>query len=141
MLRDCREFYRILWKNRYGHVKEEKLKWVPLFKNFFKELGLNENFGELHTENYITFCYRVLKFSPKEKSEYNKRQLKIGPMKVFKKYNVKDRDVFLTHPVFSRLYLFLYYTFFPLYLKETKEEFKKMVCIELINVFNNCLNE
>jgi hypothetical protein len=61
-------------------------------------------------------------------------------LSVFQNYTVNDRDQFLTHPVFSRLYCLLYYTLLPLYLQEMKEEFKEMVLIELLNIFDLMLH-
>lgn len=139
LLRDCREFYRLVWEWRYEHVLNKDENQKALYKNIFRELGINEGFSDLCLINYKTFFNRVLNLPPDEKSKYHKMQKQKGPMKVIKKYNVKDRDLFLTHPVFSKLYVFLYYTFYPLYVKETKDAFKDVVQLELINVFKNLL--
>lgn len=61
-------------------------------------------------------------------------------LKVFNNYSVVDRDKFLTHPVFSKLFSLLFYTFLPVYRYTTKEEFKEVVLIELLNVLDLMLN-
>ena len=94
-MRDCREFYRIIWECRYKHVKDKNKIEKTLYKNIFNELGLNEHYGELCLIDYKTFFNRVLNLPPDLKSKYHKLQIKGGPMKVMKGYNVKDRDVFL----------------------------------------------
>lgn len=142
VMRDCRKFYRVLWKHRFGHVAnmDDRVK-QQCVKTLLIEIGINPKYVDLDPKRYILFFDRQ-SMPTRGRVARNEACLKdFPPLAVLQGYSVTKRDNFLTHPVFGTLYILLYYTFFSHYINETKEEFKEVVSIELLNVMSKVLNE
>lgn len=141
VIRDCREFYRILWKARFGHtnLNEESLQRLCL-KRLLQDLDINQEYAGFDIKYYLKFFLRYVKPKRAEKEKNSDVPKNLNILSMFTKYSVIDRDQFLNHPVFGKLFIFLYYTFLPVYLKEIKREFEDMMLHELLNMFDQCLH-
>lgn len=120
--------------------EDTKKAWI---RQLLFDLNINFTFADVFSKSLLLFFDRLsqpTKGKNGGKSKQPKITDKTNVLSVFDNYSVADRDQLVTHFVYGRLYVILYYTFFGLYLEETKEEFKDMVTTELLNVMDKCLH-
>ena len=139
IIRDLKAFYVILWKKRFGHVFVKSNKQLTiLLKTLFADLNISEHFVEDQVDIYGYFfsCSNeyILKMKEQCNAKSDKKKKDVC-MNVFYNYNVLDRDHFLSHPVFSRFFCLVFYTFFPVYESKMKEEFTDPMISEVLNIF------
>ena len=143
ILRDCREFYRILWEVRFpqSDIYEDESNEIFL-KKLFKWININPELANNQAAMYMKFFGRYTKIPYRIKApKWRGFKTPKDVLSVFKNYSVIERDRFVTHPVFSKLFLLLFLTFFPIYLTKMKQEFKEVVTSELLFIMNNSINE
>ena len=143
ILRDWREFYRILWEVRFpqSDIYNNESNEV-LLKKLFKCLNINSEFATNQASLYMRFFGRYTKIpykikAPKSRGYRHPKDV----LSVFKNYSVIERDKFITHPVFSKLFLLLFFMLLPVYLQKMKQEFQEVVTNELVYILNRLTNE
>ena len=115
VMRDCREFYRILFKNRFHRMDyQEDDQKLDCIKILLQELG----FPEFEEENLIfSFNFFLqIHLSEKNKSKYEGilSESSCG-FDALSRYTNQSRTMFLEDPLCSRLLYFLYRNYLDFY--------------------------
>mmetsp|Transcript_4693 Transcript_4693/g.5398 ORF Transcript_4693/g.5398 Transcript_4693/m.5398 type:complete len:229 (-) Transcript_4693:40-726(-) len=127
VLRDMREFYRILFRKRFHLSEYRTLEGVKdCLHTFFKELGLNpshEDLNDIHLFRYVhqTHLYTSIKILQKGST------MDDSPFKAIEKYNDSRFRTLLKHPLCARMFYFVFNNFLEHYFPLIKEEYKESV--------------
>ncbi|CAI2374145.1 unnamed protein product [Moneuplotes crassus] len=144
LFRDCREFFRILFKHRFHRMDyqtcEAKLSCIKILT---EELG----FPLFADDNLIFFFqfFHQIHLSEKNKAKY-KDILTENPIGVeaLNRYTNQSRTLFLKDPMCSRLLYFVYQNYKELYSTFLSMNIKLKVeeCITyFLDQYNSCLSE
>ena len=132
IMRDCREFYRILFKNRFHRMDyqdhEDKIKCI-------QTLTLELGFPDFREDNliYSYNFFHQIHLSEKNKAKYqNILSDHSTGFDALNWYTNKTRTLFLEDPLCSRLLYFLYRNFLSAYSELLSKNIKSKV-IECIN--------
>ena len=91
ILRDVREFYRILFRNRFHHLEfKDSQKAYECLNNMFDEIGIS--LQDKHKNSIKLFRY----VHQSHKSRSNEKELEDSPFEVIEKYNEAYRKSFMT---------------------------------------------
>ena len=128
IVRDWREFYRIIWNYRYSFLnnKSKPGYFESCLRDFLETLDINGEFSTHELGLYKEFFLRRTRRT-KEQIKMNVKVEEKGYkdfLCIYKKYRVKLRNKIVLHPVFGKLFIMLFYTLLPLYIKEMKKDFK-----------------
>lgn len=108
VLRDIRDFYRILFRNRFYSYnyrnKHYQREWI---RDFLLELNLPLPDTVLEYQFFFTFVHQThrLKHDGRSMNRYDEMQQ--NPFWAIDCYNTKTRQTFLSHPISSRMIHFV----------------------------------
>ena len=133
-MRDCREFYRILFKNRFHRMDyqehDEKIKWI---QTLIQELGF-PGFCEDNLIYSYNFFHQI-HLSEKNKAKYDDiLSESLTGFDALTRYTNQSRTMFLEDPLCSRLLYFLYRNFQEVYNELLSKNIKDKVqeCIDYV---------
>ncbi|CAI2369336.1 unnamed protein product [Moneuplotes crassus] len=132
IVRDLREFYRILFRRRF-HLSEYKtLEGIKsCMKTLFTELGFN-----LNDEDVCDYhLFRYLHQTHKSTSQKNLEGFTLrgdSPFRSVEKYNDTRYNDFLTHTLGSQIFYFVFKNFRREYLPSVKSEVRPTI-VKMIN--------
>ena len=127
IMRDCREFYRILFKNRFHRMDYQdhgdKIKCIQIL---IHELGFPE-----YCEENLIYSYNFfhqLHLSEKNKDKYDDFIFKTPTgFDALTRYTNESRTMFLEDSMWSRLLYFIYRNFQEVYFKLLSSNIKDNV--------------
>lgn len=121
ILRDLREFYRILFRVRFHYLdykdKRGAQKWVQVF---FHELGIPITQEEIKDAQLFAFLHQ----SHKNKKKYNDQD---SVFTIIEEFNELTRVSFMSHPLATILFYFLYTNFLHLHTQHIAENYKERI--------------
>lgn len=141
ILRDVREFYRILFRARFHHLDYQTQRGaISWTKILLKDLGIEAStegidhckmFRYLH-QTHLEKCRRIFGsiFKPEESS----------PFEVIETYNEETRENFMKNPVCSRLLYFVFMNYLEDYCMLVNLKYRKQVVSTLCLILN-CYNK
>ena len=122
ILRDVREFFRILFRKRFHYLEFKDFKgasnWI---KVLFEELGI-----EISEESSDLKLFRFIHQTHKSKFDYVDNN-DDSPYEVIEKYNEHYRELFMTDLTCSRMFYFVYKNFLSDYISLVKQIYRKEV--------------
>lgn len=134
IMRDCREFYRILFKNRFHRMDYQDYdQKINCIQTLIQELGL----PQFKDENliYSFNFFHQIHLSEKNKAKYESilSDLSTG-FDALTRYTNQSRTMFLEDPLCSRLLYFLYRNFLDFYFQLLSKTIKQKVqeCVQHI---------
>lgn len=144
IMRDCREFYRILFKHRFHRMDyqehEQKLEWIQVL---IDELGLPQFCDEnlIYSFNF----FHQIHLSEKNKAKYlNILSECATGFDALNRYTNESRTMFLEDPLCSRLLYFLYRNYLDFYFQLLSKNIKGKVeeCIlHVLSIYENVRGE
>lgn len=134
LMRDCREFYRILFKNRFHRMDyQEHAEKVACIQVLIQELGF-PSFCEDNLIYSYNFFHQI-HLSEKNKAKYENilSECSTG-FDALTRYTNQSRTMFLEDPLCSRLLYFLYRNFQEVYSELLSKNIKDKVqeCIDYV---------
>lgn len=128
ILRDMREFYRILFRKRF-HISEYKS--VPdiqkCLRVFFDELGLPLSEEELNDYQLFRYVHQTHQYTTKKIKPSKEALHGDSPFKVSEKYNDSNFKKFMKHPLPSRLFYFCFNNYLQYYYPTIKADYREEV--------------
>ena len=132
ILRDVREFYRILFRNRFHHLEfKDSQKAYECLNNMFDGIGIS--LQDKHRNSIKLFRY----VHQTHKSKSNGNELEDSPFEVIEKYNENYRKLFMTDITWAQMFYFVYKNYLDIYCSLVKPKYRKEV-ITLICLLLNC---
>ena len=133
ILRDVREFFRILFRKRFHYLEFRDFKgaskWIKIL---FEELGIEISEEESNNLKLFKFIHQT------HKSKFEDVVDKIdSPYDVIEKYNEHYRELFMTDTTCSRMFYFVYKNFLNEYISLVKQVYRKEV-VTMICLILNC---
>jgi hypothetical protein len=136
VLRDMREFYRIMFRKRF-HLSEYKTYEgvQQCLQTFFSEIGISpseEDFDDFQLFRYLhqTHVYTSMKVLKRRSPQNN------SPFKVIEKYNDYNFRRFLKHPLCAKMFYFVFHNYLQHYTPLIKPEYKTRV-MEIVSMLLN----
>ena len=130
ILRDVREFFRILFRVRFHYLdfKDSKgaLKCVDIM---FSELGIPVPDEYKRSMKLFSFIHQSHRMTNNKifRSSYN--DLEDSPFDVIEKYNEKSKRAFMWDIMWSRLFYFVFSNYLSEYLSYTKDKYSSIIPI------------
>ena len=158
ILRDVREFFRILFRVRFHYLQHKNLEGIQTWtQKFFEELHLNpteDDLEDFHLFRYIHQTHLCTSLKVMDKGS----TLDQSPFKVIDSYNEGSYIKFLSHPLCAKMFYFVLSSFKHIYyplvfasgmqkpqLEEEvkfklwqKERENKMKILEIVSMLLNC---
>ena len=132
ILRDVREFYRILFRNRFHYLEfKDSQKAYECIKFMFDELGIS--LQDKNVNNIKLFKYLHQTHKPR----LNESVLEDSPFEVIEKYNENFRKLYMTDITCAQMFYFVYKNFIDVYCSLVKPKYRKEV-VTLICLLLNC---
>ena len=141
LLRDVREFYRILFRVRFHYLdfKDDKgaFKWIDLM---FEELGFEV--PEIYKNNRKLFQYihQSHKMTNKRIFDDQFEDENVNPFEVIEKFNDISRKLFMSDIMGSRLFYFVFNNFLDEYVKYLSPKYR-IRAITVIWLILRCYNK
>lgn len=141
IFRDCREFYRILFKIRFHSLdyktREMADSWTIQLLN---ELGVDTtNLTEYEIRKLFYYFHQTrLNSSNKYGSEHVEKEGEAYAVDIIEKYKDSMKALFLSDPVCSKLFYILYFNFDYTYFAYLKPKYKGIIDV-IVNNIVKCL--
>lgn len=134
ILRDVREFFRILFRKRFHALefKDEKgaSRWIQIL---FDELNIPLSPSDAKNIKLFKFVHQTHKTKYLE----DKSDCYIeSPFETIEKYNERSREVFMTHYLCSRMFYFVYKNYLVHYIDLIKHKYRKEVVTLICMLLN-----
>ena len=132
ILRDVREFFRILFRVRFHFLDYRDAKGAALWVQvLFNELGIPLTEEEINDHNLFKFVHQCHKstLDPFKKAHN-------WPYDAIEKFNELYKKLFMTNFTCSRLLYFVYQNFLEEYCIQVKEKYRKEVVTMIWMILN-----
>jgi len=144
IMRDCREFYRILFKNRFHRMDyQDDHQKLNCIKVIIQELGFPQ-FSEANLIYSFNFFHQIhLSEKNKAKYEHILSDSSTG-FDALNRYTNHSRTMFLEDPLCSRLLYFIYRNYLDFYFQLVSKNIRPKVeeCVSyLLNNYEKLLND
>ena len=132
ILRDVREFYRILFRKRFHYLDFKDFKGATKWaKILFEELGIDVSDDEINDLKFFRFIHQT------HKSKFNKiDEERESPFEVIEKYNEHLRKLFMINWTWSRMFYFVFKNFIEDYCSLIKQAYRKEVTTTIWLILN-----
>ena len=132
ILRDVREFYRILFRNRFHHLEYKDSEGAfTCLKTMFEEVGIDIKGKNVNNLKLFRFVHQT------HKSKLHGVEDQASPFEVIEKYNEYYRRLFMTDISCSQMFYFVYKNFLNVYYSLIKPKYREEV-ITLICLLLKC---
>lgn len=139
IIRDVREFFRILFRNRFHYLDYKSTKtakkWVKIF---FDELGFD--IGPKYINNMKLFTFLHQTHRSKSMTMFKSNSWEESPFDIIEKYNEMTRKLFMTDLVWAKMFYFVYENLMEHYVNFVKIDYRHEV-ITLICLLLNCYSK
>lgn len=133
VLRDIRDFYRILFRNRfYSYNYRNKHYQKECIKIFLKELGLPLPKSSVEYTHLFTFIHQTHRLKRDGTSINRYEEIYENPYCAIDCYNTKTRRIFISNPISARMTYFVAISFKDIFDQLVNSRFKKeyMECLD-----------
>ena len=135
ILRDVREFYRILFRVRFHFLDYKDISSkTACTKILFEELGIPLTDEEFSDHNLFMFIHQTHKTS---QNVINKSQH--SPFEAIEKYSTFYKELFMTNLTCARMFYYVYQNFLNEYCTQVNPRYRKTV-VSMIWMLLNCYN-
>ena len=133
ILRDVREFFRILFRSRFHYLEFKDHKGATIcIQTFFDELGIPITFIEALDYKLFRFVHQTHKLKISEKTN-----LEQSPFESIENFNETYKKLFMTNFTWARMFCFVFQSFLEEYSIHIKSRYKKIV-LTMICMALNC---
>lgn len=138
ILRDAREFYRILYRCRFSPDQHKDIEGVKKTVNvFIAELNLLP-YSEVQLEHKLYFyLHQTHKLTNAKLFGESIKKGSLAPYDAIEKYNEHNLKKIMVHPLLSRMFYFVYKNYLNVYYKVLNPGYREHV-IMLINKVIKC---
>ena len=128
ILRDAREFFRILFRNRFHPLdfidSQDALNWIKIL---FDELGIKYFESDFKDFRIFWYFHQTHKYTASKLFVTRRTRHFFTPFEIIENYNEINLWRFLKHPLCSRMFYFVYTNFLSYYYPVIKGEYKDQV--------------
>ncbi|CAI2387838.1 unnamed protein product [Moneuplotes crassus] len=127
ILRDLREFFRILFRRRFHLSKYRTAEGVTkCVRTFFQELDFTLSDEDLADHQLFKFIHQTHRYTS-DRVAINSRQQKASPFTCVDKYNNTKFKIFIRHPLCAQMIKFVFTNFMEHYAPFVKSNMRKKV--------------
>ena len=140
LLRDVREFYRILFRVRFHYLDfkdhQGAYKWIDLM---FEELGIEMPKEYKNNSKLFQYIHQSHKTTNQRIFENNFEEDTITPFEVIERFNEISRKLFMSDVMDSRLFYFVFSNFLDVYIKYLSPKYR-VRAVTLVCLILRCYN-
>ena len=138
ILRDAREFFRILFRNRFHALEfkysQDALNWIKIL---YDNLGIRYSENDFKDFRIFWYFHQTHRYTASKLFVTRRVKQTFTPFEMIENYNEINLLRFLKHPLCSRMLYFVYENYLNNYYLIIKDEYKDQVVI-LIKGALNC---
>ena len=128
ILRDVREFFRILFRNRFHSLEfKDSQDALNCVRILFDELGIKYFESDLKDFKIFWYFHQTHKYTASKLFVTRRLRPTFSPYETIEIYNEINLTRFLKHPLCSRMFFFVYENFLDSYYPVIKEEYKEQI--------------
>ena len=132
ILRDVREFFRILFRLRFHHLEFKDVEGAALWvQTLFDELGIPLADNEANDYKLFRFVHQTHKAKNNAIDE-----LSTSPYEAIEKFNEVYKKAFMTNFTCARMLYFVFQNFLDVYSVQVKSRYRKDVVTMIVMVLN-----
>uniref|UniRef100_A0A7S3NEZ9 Uncharacterized protein n=1 Tax=Euplotes harpa TaxID=151035 RepID=A0A7S3NEZ9_9SPIT len=141
ILRDVREFFRILFRHRFHHLEfKDREGAISCAQHLLDELGIYHSERLMEDYNIFCFMHQTHRYTASKLFIISNANRKFSPFEILENYNENNLKVFLKHPVCSRMFYFVFANFGQHYHSLVKAEYRGQV-LTMISCMMNCFQK